>query len=165
MARNDPDSTVTLSLLDRLIDSKPKVRDEPLMSRAKSVGLLKESLKRDLEWLLNTRRNPGEVTDKESELYKSLFNFGLPDLTNFALNSTDEQSRLAWMLEETIAIFEPRLEGVKVAMQPVTQGSRQLRFQIEGLLRMDPAPERVSFDTVLELNSGAYQVKGESGAR
>lgn len=165
MARNDPDSTVTLTLLDRLIDNDPKVRDEPMMSRVQSVRQLKASLKRDLEWLLNTRRNPEEVSDKESELYRSLYNFGLPDLTNFGLHSTDDQSRLAWMLEETISIFEPRLEGVKVAMQPVSPGSRQLRFQIEGLLKMDPAPERVSFDTVLELTSGAYQVKGESGAR
>jgi predicted component of type VI protein secretion system len=31
---------------------------------------------------------------------------------------------------------------------------------MEGLLRMDPAPEPVFFDTVLEPNSGQYQVKG-----
>jgi len=36
-----------------------------------------------------------------------------------------------------------------------------LRFQIQGLLRIDPAPERVTFDTVLELTSGEYQVKGD----
>jgi len=165
MARNDPDSTVTLTLLDRLIDFDPKVRDETILAGAQSVRQLKGSLKRELEWLLNTRRNPEEVFDKEAELYRSLYNYGLPDLTNFGLHSTDDQSRLSWMLEETIAIFEPRLEGVKVAMQPISPGSRQLRFQIEGLLKMDPAPERVSFDTVLELTSGAYQVKGDSGAR
>ncbi len=165
MARNDPDSNVTLTLLDRLIDLDPKVSEEPAMSRPQSVRQLKASLKRDLEWLLNTRRTPLEVTDRESELHRSLYNYGLPDLTNFGLHSTNDQSRLTWLLEETIAIFEPRLEGVKVAMQPISPGSRQLRFQIEGLLRMDPAPERVSFDTVLELTSGAYQVKGEASAR
>jgi type VI secretion system protein ImpF len=36
-----------------------------------------------------------------------------------------------------------------------------LRFQIEALLKMDPAPEQVLFDTLLQLNSGEYQVKGE----
>jgi predicted component of type VI protein secretion system len=34
-----------------------------------------------------------------------------------------------------------------------------LRFRIEGLARIDPAPEQVTFDTVLELTSGEYQVK------
>jgi hypothetical protein len=29
---------------------------------------------------------------------------------------------------------------------------------------MDPAPELISFDTVLQLSSGQYQVKGDSGA-
>jgi len=54
---------------------------------------------------------------------------------------------------------------VKVSL--VDSGSssgRQLRFQIEGLLLMDPAPELISFDTVLQLSSGEYQVKGEQSA-
>jgi predicted component of type VI protein secretion system len=29
------------------------------------------------------------------------------------------------------------------------------------MLKMDPAPERVSFDTVLELTKGEYAIKGE----
>ena len=39
-----------------------------------------------------------------------------------------------------------------------------LRFQIEGMLDMDPAPEHISFDTVLQLSSGEYQVKGDPNA-
>jgi type VI secretion system protein ImpF len=39
-----------------------------------------------------------------------------------------------------------------------------LRFQIQGLLDMDPAPEHISFDTVLQLSSGEYQVRGEPSA-
>jgi type VI secretion system protein ImpF len=41
---------------------------------------------------------------------------------------------------------------------------KKLRFQIEGVLKMDPAPEQISFDTVLQLTTGEYQVKGDSGA-
>jgi hypothetical protein len=33
------------------------------------------------------------------------------------------------------------------------------------MLRMDPAPERIAFDTVLELTSGTYQVKSDANAR
>jgi predicted component of type VI protein secretion system len=29
------------------------------------------------------------------------------------------------------------------------------------MLKIDPAPEHVTFDTMLELNSGEYAVKGE----
>ena len=34
-----------------------------------------------------------------------------------------------------------------------------LRFQIEGVLRLEPVPEHVTFDTMLELTSGEYEVK------
>jgi predicted component of type VI protein secretion system len=43
----------------------------------------------------------------------------------------------------------------------MTEGSyRALNFVIEGLLCMDPAPEPVRFDTVLELGKGEYEIKG-----
>ena len=32
------------------------------------------------------------------------------------------------------------------------------------MLRMEPNPERVVFDTVLEISSGEYRVKGDGGA-
>jgi predicted component of type VI protein secretion system len=45
-------------------------------------------------------------------------------------------------------------------MEPATDDQRVIRFAIEGFLRMDPAPEQVFFDTMLEPMSGQYQVKG-----
>ena len=81
MARSDLDHLVTIPLLDRLIDRDPKNSQEPLMSRAQSVRLLKESLRRDIEWLLNTRRIRDESTDPKAELTHSLYNYGLPDIT------------------------------------------------------------------------------------
>ena len=47
------------------------------------------------------------------------------------------------------------------AVDDTNLGPRILRFQIEALLKMDPAPEQIVFDTVLQLNSGEYKVKGE----
>jgi type VI secretion system protein ImpF len=46
-----------------------------------------------------------------------------------------------------------------VPLEETAHGTRTLRFRIEGLLIMDPAPEHVSFDTVLELTSGEYEVR------
>jgi type VI secretion system protein ImpF len=69
------------------------------------------------------------------------------------------------MLERTIELFEPRLKGVRVAVDPPSGERRTLRFQIEGMLMMDPAPERVSFDTLLDPGSGQYLVQGDTGAR
>ncbi len=164
MARTPSDAPVTLSVLDRLIDRDPKNQSEGQMTRAQSVRHLKAALKRDLEWLLNTRRAIDPAPESSTELDHSLYNYGLPDFTGLSLRSTRDQQRIARMLETAIANFEPRISGVRVRMEPMPDTARLLRFVIEGMLRIDPAPERVSFDTVLELSSGQYQVRGEPGA-
>jgi type VI secretion system protein ImpF len=162
MSRPDPDLAVTISILDRLIDLNPDVRTDPPANRSQSVRQLKASLRRDLEWLLNTRRNPDEVPETYEELFRSLYNYGLPDVTSMGLNSPRDRQRLLHLVEQTIEIFEPRLTQVRVsAIDNASSGPRILRFQIEGLLKMDPAPEQVLFDTVLQLNSGEYQIKGD----
>jgi type VI secretion system protein ImpF len=162
MPKPDPDVAVTISVLDRLIDSNPDVTADPPANRFQSVRQLKASLRRDLEWLLNTRRNPDEVPESYEELFRSLYNYGLPDVTSMGLNSTRDRQRLLRLVEQTIEIFEPRLTGVRVrAVDNSGSGPRILRFQIEALLKMDPAPEQILFDTVLQLNSGEYQVKGD----
>jgi type VI secretion system protein ImpF len=161
MARYEPEQNVTLSILDRLIDSNPSASTDAPPTRANSMRQLKNSLRRDLEWLLNTRQSPEAVGEGTSELRRSLYNFGLPDTTALTVHSTQDQNRMLWMLETAVTTFEPRLMGVRVTLEPVTAGSRILRFQIQGLLRVDPAPERVAFDTVLELTKGEYEVRGD----
>ena len=165
MPKLDAEANVTTSLLDRLIDAEPNLALDLPVTRMQSVRQLKASLRHDLEWLLNTRRTAVEAPDSLAELQQSLYHYGLPDMSVFSSNSTRDQSRLIWLLESAISTFEPRLEAVKVSMESITPGSRLVKFQIEGMLRMDPAPERISFDTVLELTSGVYLVKGDAGTR
>jgi type VI secretion system protein ImpF len=165
MARRETEETVTQSVLERLIDLDPNSNTDPPQTRPQSVRQLKAALRRDLEWLLNTRQIAGGVPEEFQGLEGSLYGYGLPDVTNLSANSVRDRNRLLRMLEATISSFEPRLSGAKVTI--VDSGSnsgRQLRFQIEGLLLMDPAPELISFDTVLQLSSGEYQVKGEQSA-
>ncbi|HEX5574679.1 MAG TPA: type VI secretion system baseplate subunit TssE, partial [Gemmatimonadales bacterium] len=129
------------SLLDRLIDLEPKNSSEAPPAWSESVRQLKNSLRHDLEWLLNTRRNPAAAPESFEELRRSLYNFGFPDITSLGRDSREVRVRLLREVEETIATFEPRLAGVKVSLAEVGEGgNRQLRFLIEGLLRMEPNP-------------------------
>jgi len=153
------------SVLDRLIDRDPTNRNEPQTWRTQSIKELKDSVRRDLEWLLNSRRTPIEPPDSAKELWQSVYCFGLPDTTGLALRSTDDRKRLGTVVEIAIAAFEPRLQNVKVSVPAATPSARIVHFQIEALLRMEPAPERVFFDTKLEISSGEYQVEGEARAR
>ena len=165
MARWEPEQTVTQSLLDRLIDREPATSSENPPTRAQSVRQLKASLRRDLEWLLNSRRTPEAVGGEFEELEKSLYNFGLPDMTSLSWDSARDRSRLARMIEEVLSTFEPRLSGLRVVAMEAAPGAQHvMRFQIEGMLEMDPSPEHISFDTLLQLSSGEYQVRGDLGA-
>jgi type VI secretion system protein ImpF len=165
MPRWEPEQTVTQSIVERLIDLEPNRAVEVPPTRAQSVRQLKAGLRRDLEWLLNTRRTPEAAGDEYRETSKSLFNYGLPDITSVNWENERDRGRLARFIEDVVHTYEPRIARLKVVPIKTDSGSRHvLRFQIEGLLEMDPAPEHVSFDTVLQLTSGEYQVKGESGA-
>jgi len=165
MARWEPEQTVTQSVLERLIDRDPATSSDASVTRAQSVRQLKASLRRDLEWLLNSRRTPDAVGGEFQELEQSLYNFGLPDVTSLSWDSVRDRARLARMIEQTLATFEPRLIKIQVVAVEATPGAHHvMRFQIEGMLDMDPTPEHISFDTVLQLSSGEYQVKGDLGA-
>ena len=158
MAQNT-ERSVTLSVLDRLIDRDPRTSSEPPLSRAQSVRQFKDSVQRDLEWLLNTRRIAVPPEESLRELNRSVYAYGMPDFTAYSLSSPKDRTRLLRSLQAALKLFEPRLANVVVVpLESEGVAARTLRFRIEGLLLMDPAPEQVSFDTVLELTSGQYEI-------
>ncbi len=165
MPTRDATGPVTLSVLDRLIDRDPKRNAEAPLTRAQSVYELKAAIKRDLQWLLNTRRTIELAPESARETARSLYHYGLSDISSRSLLSSKDHSDLVRDMEATLAIFEPRLKHAKVRMEIVEGGLQRLRFIIEGLLDMDPTPEAVRFDTMLEPSKGEYQIIGGDVAR
>lgn len=160
MPRPDADQGLVASILDRLIDREPKVSTEPHGSRSIHPAQLKEAVKRDLEWLLNSKQVLVKMPDGLHHLNRSLLTYGMPDLSAASLSNQEDQDRLRRSIEVTIGRFEPRLTGVVVSVVEGRAYDRMLRFRIDALLRMDPEPEPVSFDSVLELNTKAFEVQG-----
>ena len=160
MARQATDTAVTLSVLDRLIDDDPRNTGEAPFSRAQSVRILRDAVRRDLEWLLNTRQVAVPPDEGLKEVNRSAYVFGLPDFTGYSLASPGDENKLIRQLQTALKLFEPRLAKVRlVPLEPVVAKTRTFRFRIEGLLLMDPAPEHISFDTVLQLTTSQYEVQ------
>lgn len=158
----DPERTIRQSVLDRLLDDDDAGTGGTPWSR--SVARLKSSLLRDLEWLLNTRQTIEPAGASHPEVQRSVYQFGLPDLTSLAAGSDAARRRLLRQVEDAIQAFEPRLSRVRVtAAEDAPGGGREVRFTVEGVLQMEPEPERVMFDTVLETSSGTFRLNG--GAR
>lgn len=164
MARKDTQRTLLPSVLDRLIDREPANRAEPQSWRVQSAKEMKAAVRRDLEWLLNARRTPVEPPGSSKNLWRSVYCFGLPDSTGISVRSEDERTRLARAVEQAITYFEPRLTNVSVSIPTTAASSKVVHFQIEALLRTEPAPERIYFDSTLELISGEYEVEDEARA-
>ena len=165
MAKPDSDLTVTPSLIDRLIDRDPRASTDPHTTRAQSVRQLKAALRRDLEWLLNTRRNPDAAADSLAELSHSLFNYGLPDFSSLSLNSpARSRTPVGGTGKDGSDLRAALTAGPGELVDAPGHSSRVVHFQIEGMLQMDPSPEQVSFDTTLQLSSGEYQIRGERSA-
>lgn len=153
--------TVRPSVLDRLIDHEPKLAEDPSISFSESARRYRQSVLRDLEWLLNTRRSIAPVPELCAEVRRSAFHFGLPDVSSISGESEAGRRKLLRDVEECIEIFEPRLTDVRVTpVEDPSQAHRRVRFVIEGTLLMEPNPERVVFDTVLDLASGEVEVAG-----
>jgi len=161
MPRTDNEIGVTTSVLDRLVDYEPDVSREGIASRSKNLRQLKEALRRDLEWLLNTRQVAGGLPPDLEEVNRSLFAYGIPDFTNLNVANTDDQKRITQDIEEALRIFEPRLESVNVSFQPSASGDGKIHFRIDANLKIEPAPEPITFDTTVQIGSGQYLVKEE----
>lgn len=154
MARSTTETLVTQSVLDRVMT----VEDWPA-TRQQSLRYFKEALRRDLEWLLNTRQPPLPELEDYPLAEASVINFGLPDISSMGLSSASDHRRLRVAIEACLKNYEPRLTDVSVTLEGSELVDRRLRFHIEGNMKLDPAPEEISFDTVLELSSGEYKVK------
>jgi type VI secretion system protein ImpF len=154
LARSTTETLITQSVLDRVMT----VEEWPA-TRAQSLRFFKDSLRRDLEWLLNTRQPPIPQLTSYPAARASVINYGLPDISALGLMSASDQKSLRSAIEVCIRNFEPRLMDVHVTLESSDTVDRRLRFHIEGNMKLDPAPEEISFDTVLELTSGEYKVK------
>jgi type VI secretion system protein ImpF len=160
MARPGSDASVTLSVLDRLINDDPQNSSEAPLTRAQSVRILRDGVRRDLEWLLNTRQVAVPPPENLRELGRSAYVFGLPDFSGYNLGAVAAEARITRQLQSTLKLFEPRLARVRlVPLEALAAKSRTFRFRIEALLLMDPAPEHISFDTVLQLTTNQYEVQ------
>jgi type VI secretion system protein ImpF len=161
MPRFDNELSILPSVLDRLLDDEPGTEREPIPNRFQNLRELKKAVTRDLEDLLNTRQEILEELPSEfAEVSRSLVSYGLPDFTSFSLLSKHDRNRIRRAVEQAIANFEPRLARVSVTLEPPRDNDRAVRFHIEALLRLEPAPELVTFDAVLQLTTQKYVIQG-----
>lgn len=127
-----------------------------------SLRELRASVARDIETLLNTRRELlFDVAPEMEEVRKSILMFGLPDFTSYSLLNPQDRKSLRRSVEETLETFEPRLKSVRVTLETRDKYDMTLRFRIDALLRTDPAPEPIMLNASLSVVNSQYSVSGD----
>jgi len=159
-SRTEPE--FVLSALDRLVDREPDSAVEPGPGWVGPLQQVKESVLANLMWLLNSRRCLVDVPPGRNHLAQSLLAFGLPDFSHLSMETADEKEMLRSAIESVIRRFEPRLVQVEVSSPEIAAAGRHLRFHVNAILNVKPAPEVVTFDSVLLLPSRSFELRGSA---
>lgn len=170
MAELTPRDRLQPSLLDRLTDLEPAKEQEPRERRVLSMRALRQSVQRDLVWLLNAN-GLSSVQNLTPFPYvaNSVINFGMPDLVGKSASGIDAR-QLERLMRDAIWAFEPRImrDTVRVRSMQVEETTGRhntVSFFVEGDLWAQPYPERLYFRTELDLEAGEMRVIDESGPR
>jgi len=159
MAELGPRERLQPSLLDRLTDEEPHAQQEGRDKRVLSPARLRESVGRDLGWLLNTvNLATVQSLDDYPEVARSVVNFGMADLTGRTAAGINFQL-LEKQLARAISDFEPRLlrssVKVKAVLDVHKMSHNALCFDIEA---EQPLPLRLFLRTEIDLESGTVNV-------
>ena len=155
---------VRLPLLDRLLDGDPGTPRDPPVSPAMALETLRAAVRRDLEALLNARRRRWPLPATTPELLESALGYGIPDATSGTYAMPERREELAREVERVIRRFEPRLLSVRVVLRESgNEMDRTLRLKVDAILRTDPIPEPISFETVIEAVSHDVRVSERGG--
>jgi type VI secretion system protein ImpF len=151
---------VQLPLLDRLIDDAPEQERDPAVSAAEAMVLLRQSVRRDIEALLNAQRPWQPVPRAYPGLLTSPLGYGIPDVMAATLADPRRRESLRAEIEDTIRRFEPRFASVRVQLlENEDKLEAVLRLRIEAMLRAEPAPEPVAFDTRVDPTTASVVVR------
>lgn len=134
-----------------------------------SPEVLREAVRRDIEALFNTERLEATplLTDAEQaevelppalsdfpEVRRSVVNYGVPPFAGRSGRDFDRET-LERELRALLGVFEPRLrESATKVTVLASDRAEGLAIEIDGLLIMAPAPERLRLRTVIDLDTG-----------
>jgi type VI secretion system protein ImpF len=144
------------SLLDRLLDNQPWAKSEYLTLNGYSLIDYKESIRRDLVILLNTRSSsPSEDFDKD-EL--TVIDYGIPDFANYSFEYSDDRQLITRRLTHAIRCFEPRLRNPAVLIEPEMVDERSMIIKITAELIIYKESVHISFLTKSQTETGRWEV-------
>lgn len=156
MAKRKDQRPALPSVLDRLLEDDR----QQAMTTAQFGAALRDAVRRDLEDLLNTRQRPFDLPPGLDDLESSSYEFGIPDFSGANMSSAERRRKYLKGIEEIIRKHEPRFASVRVVPVDDRQAAyRSLHFRIEAVLRVEPAPESVLYDSQVDILTRSFRIQ------
>lgn len=155
------------SLLDRLTDDSPDKSVESREQRVLSLRQLRQSVLRDLSWLLNTSSFDTMVDLTDCPFVaRSVINYGTPLSSGMSVSSMDVV-KIERRIKQAVIDFEPRIITdslvVKLAADEGKMSQQAVSFTIEGELWAQPLPTHLFIRSSFDLETGEVTVKDLGG--
>jgi len=154
------------SLLDRLTDDEPGSKKESRDKRVLSTYRLRQSVLRDISWLLNTDSLESVVDLSEyPAVASSVLNYGIKDLAGHTSSGADV-SIIEKDLKLAVSLFEPRILPNTLTIQVLSSEEMNLHamsFDIEGYLWSQPLPLHLYLRTEIDTISGDVSLRDLDG--
>lgn len=149
------------SLLDRLTDQEPGKGSDGRRTRVIDVARLREIVKRDLSWLLNSNNLETMIDPKTMpNVAASVLNYGVREVSgDFASASRAREIRRAMIA--AIARFEPRIiaGSLQLSEQSIGRRGAMIIFDIRADLWAQPLPMELYLRSHIDLASGELRLE------
>lgn len=145
------------SLLDRLTDLEPHQKSEGGDTRVIDIRRLREIIRRDLGWLLNSNN---QETMIDAAVYpnvaNSVLNYGVRDVSgDFSTKDRAEAIRKA--IARAITLFEPRIREGTLEVLLYEEGDKHesvVDFDIRAEMWAQPLPMELYLRSQVDLTTG-----------
>ena len=151
MARDSSEAGIRMPFLYALLDDEPERASEPRQTARALVRRFRESVRMDLQNLLNTRERSVSWSKDLTELNSSVLNYGVRDVTGANLSSGGDRDRFLKELANTVRRNDSRFRSVEIhSLDNADPLDRTLRFRIEARISVEAGTDSTTFDFQLE---------------
>lgn len=153
-------------LLDRLFDDEPRRLSEGKQEKVISLSRFKTGVKRDIEWLLNSKSRFSHLDDEQyGEIKSSVLNFGMRDYTGLSSENL-QLSVLEGIIRDALIEFEPRILPQTLSVRytessdsaSVVHKINALGFEISGKIWAEPLPQDFLLRAEMSLEDSMVEV-------
>lgn len=144
-------------LFERLTAVGDPLRESSRPFRSFDAADARESVRRELVRLLNTRAAPVPLPPGKP---LTTTDYGLPDFAHVSVGDMQARNDLALRLSRAIEAFEPRLREVRVLLEPHPTSARSLTGSILANMVIGIIAEPVSFPLEVHTRSWTADLTG-----